>query len=232
MLKKIFAFVLATILAFGVVTVSASAEDVSEPTTEEVYVPVEHKIADIITTIDAGESYYINATDIILLYETEEEEETTDAVEPSEGEEGETEDTTTPAYSDILIVEYVTDFNDGSESVSAAGYTKFIDYDESGYEVLSIGKRTDYAMKGSARSNNIAIDFQSGLGYAFKGWRVQAVYSGKEFNRVTLVAEWDIPELKGWAGFMELFRGYMKTWIDAFTEYLADLFKRIAAFFV
>jgi len=232
MLKKIFAFVLATILAFGVVTVSASAEDVSEPTTEEVYVPVEHKIADIVATIDAGESYYINATDTIVLYETEDEE-TTAPVEDAEGEEGEdVTDTTTPTYSDILIVEYVTDFNDGSESVSPAGYTTFIDYDESGYEVLSVGKRTDYAMKGSARSNNIAIDYQSGLGYAFKGWRVQAVYSGKEFNRVTLVAEWDIPELKGWAGFMELFRGYMKTWIDAFTEYLADLFKRIAAFFV
>ncbi len=226
MLKKIFSFVLATILVFGTVTVTASAEDASEPATDA-YTPVAHKIADIVATIEEGESYYINPTDTIVLYETEDEE-TTDAVDPAD-EEGTTE---APAYSDILIVEYITDFNDGSESVSAAGYTKFVDYDASGYEVLTVGMRTEFAMKGSAKSKNIAIDFQSGLGYAFKGWRVKAVYSGKEFNRVTLVAEWEIPPLEGWQGFLELFRGYMKILIDNITAYFSDLFARIGAFFV
>ncbi|MBQ3150840.1 MAG: hypothetical protein IJB86_06310 [Clostridia bacterium] len=230
MFKKILSFVLATIMALGVVTVTASAEDVSEPTTEEAYVSVEHKIEDIIAAIEAGESYYINPTDTIILVEKDEEEETTEAVDAAEETEEET--TTAPSISEILIVEYTTDFNDGSESASAAGYTKFTDYDASGYAVLELGKRTDYAFKGAVRSTNIAIDFKSGLDYAFKAWRVTSVYSGKEFNRVTLVAEWEIPALTGWQGFLELFRGYMKTYIDALTEYLADLFKRIAAFFV
>lgn len=231
MFKKIFSFVLATILVFGTVTVTASAEDVSEPATDA-YVSVEHKLADIVAAIESGESYYINPTDTIVLYETEDED-TTDAVEPAEGEDdGTGTEAETPANSDILIVEYTTDFNDGSESVSAAGYTKFVDYDATGYEVLSVGMRTDFAMKGSAKSKNIAIDFQSGLGYAFKGWRVKAVYSGKEFNRVTLVAEWEIPPLEGWQGFLELFRGYMKILIDNITAYFSDLFARIGAFFV
>ncbi len=229
MFKKILSFVLATIMALGVVTVTASAEDVSEPTTEEAYIPVEHKIDDIIATIEEGESYYINPTDTIILFEKADDDATTAPVETAEEEE---ETTETPSISEILIVEYTTDFNDGSESVSAAGYTRFVDYDESGYAVLELSKRTDYAFKGAVRSTNIAIDFKSGLGYAFKAWRVKAVYSGKEFNRVTLVAEWEIPALTGWQGFLELFRGYMKTYIDALTEYLADLFKRIAAFFV
>ena len=223
MFKKIFSFVLATILVFGTVTVSAYAEDVTEPAIEEdVYIPVAHNIADIVAEFEDGESYYINPTDTILLYATE---------EPEEGE-TEEEETEAPAYSEVLIVEYVTDFNDGSESVSAGGYTKFVEYTQSGYEVLGIGQRTQYAMKGNTKESNKPIDFESGEGYTFSGWRVKAVYSGKEFNRVTLVAEWEAPELHGWEGFLELFRGYMKILIDAVTAYLGDLFTRIGAFFV
>ena len=215
MFKKIFSFVLATILVFGTVTVSAYAEDVTEPTTEEdVYTPVAHKIADIVAEFEDGESYYINPTDTILLYENEE---------------GETEEA---AYSEVLIIEYVTDFADGSESVSAAGYTKFVEYTQSGYKVLEIGKRTQYAMKGNTKDQNMPIDFESGSGYTFNGWRVKAVYSGKEFNRVTLVAEWEAPELHGWEGFLELFRSYMKILIDAIIAYMGDLFTRIGEFFV
>lgn len=212
-MKKILAFIMASVLALGVLTVAVSAEDVSEPA----YTPVEYKIEDILAVVESGEDCYLQPTDIILLPVKDEQEETTEVKE-----------TAAPAVSDVLIVEYLP----GQDAASGNKMTRFVDYVESGYAVLDIAGYPDYAYKGNERKTNYPIDFAHAEGYAFKQWKVESVYSGKEINRIILVAEWAVPELKGWAGYKEMMQGYIKTFIDKMISYMIYVFTRLAAFFV
>ena len=218
MLKKILAVLMAAVLALGVLGVAVSAEDAP---TEPEYVPVEHKIEAIVEAIESGDDYYLMPTDTIVLPVPAAEEET-----PVAQEDGETP--AEPAMADILIVEYFA----GDDAVSGKNMTKFVDMQKSGYAVKGIGDYTDFAYEGITRNKNYAIDFQSNGGYAFKRWRVTSIYSGKEFSRLTVEAEWETPTLGGWAGFMALRRAYIKTFIDYMIEYLSGLLSRIAMFLV
>lgn len=209
MMKKILAVLLAVICAFGMLTVMVAAEEIEEPT----YEPKVVKIADIIADFEAGKTVTLLPTDIIILG---------DAL-PEEG--AEPEET---GISDVLIVEYVADATAQSENK----VSKFADYAETGYAVCGIGDYPTFAYIDGVRKENYSIDFASVNEYAFKQWKVKTIYSGKEFNRVTLVAEWEVPELHGWAGFMELYHGYVKTVIDRILEYFIDFFRRLGEFFI
>ena len=213
MLKKILAILMASVLALGIFTVGASAEDAAE---EPAYAPVEYKIEDLVAAIDAKQDTYLNPTDIILLPEQPQE----DPQEPVAQAEA--------AVSAVLIVEYCA----GADASSGNKVEKFVDYSGSGYAVCALGDYPQYAYINGARQTNLMIDYASDLGYGFKQWKVTSVYSGTEFNRVILEAEWDIPPLTGWEGYKTMMRGYIKTVIDYVINYLAELFARIGSFLV
>ena len=214
-MKKILAVLMAVLFAFGVMTVAVSAEE--EPETPA-YTPVEHKIEAIVEAIESGEEYYLMPTDTIVLPVQKAEEPTE---EPAAAEDG-------AAVADALIVEYLP--GDGATSINSM--SKFADMQKSGYAVKDIGDYTDYAYKGAVRNTNYAIDFQNDEGYTFKQWKVTSVYSGKEFSRVTVEAEWNAPVLGGWAGWVAMRRAYIKTFIDTVIAYITGVLNRIAGFLV
>lgn len=218
-MKKILAILMASILALGVLTVAVSAE---EELITPAYEAQTYDIADIVALVDEGEDVYLNPTDIIMIADAEED----PSVEPAE--EGEEPEGPEATISDVLIVEYLAD----DTAISGNNVEKFADYQGNEYAVKGIGDYTDYAYQGGQRKTDFAIDFESVNGYAFKSWKVKSVYSGKEFNRVILVAEWDVPALSGWSGFLSMFHGYAKMVIDYIINYLSDLFTRLGEFFV
>ena len=215
MMKKILAVLMAAMFAFGMLTVAVCAEDAPE---EPEYVPVEHKIEAIVQAIESGKDYYLMPTDTIVLPVQEDTEEPTD--EPAAAEDA--------AYANVLIVEYLP--GEGAESTNKM--TKFTDMQKSGYAVKAIGDYTDFAYKGITRNTNFSIDYQNTEGYTFKQWKVTSVYSGKEFSRVTVEAEWNKPVLTGLAGYMALRRAYIKTFIDAVIEYITGMLNRLSGFLV
>ncbi|MGN0636670.1 MAG: hypothetical protein ACI4I5_10660 [Acutalibacteraceae bacterium] len=216
MLKKILAILMASVLALGIFTVGASAEDAVE---EPAYTPVEYKIEDLVAAIEAKQDTYLNPADIILLPEQQQEEPETpeELIAQAEAD-----------ISPVLIVEYQA----GTDASSGNSVEKFVDYSGSGYAVRALGDYPQYAYVNGARKTNLMIDYASDLGYGFKQWKVTSVYSGTEFNRVILEAEWDVPPLTGWEGYKTMMRGYIKTVIDYVINYLAELFARIGSFLV
>lgn len=225
MLKKIIAVLMAAVLALGILTVAVSAEETEEPA----YTPVTYSILDILDTVEAGGDFYLNPTDIIELPVK-----AADPAEPDEPaaaeEEPPVEEPTDEkdAYANILIVEYLP----GDDATSPNKITKFSDLKQSGYAIKGSGDYTDFAYENVTRKTNYFIDYKHPEGYAFKRWRVTSVYSGKEFSRLILEAEWDVPVLTGWAGFMAMRRANIKLVIDYIIQYLIGLFNRIAAFLV
>ena len=215
-MKKILAVLMAVLFAFGMMTVAVSAEDEPE---QPAYTPVEHKIEAIVEAIESGEEYYLMPTDTIVLPVQKAEEPTPE--EPAAAEDS-------GAVTDALIVEYLP----GDGAVSNNGMSKYADMRKSGYAVKEIGEYTDYAYKGAVRNTQYAIDFQNEQGYSFKRWRVTSAYSGKEFSRLTVEAEWDAPVPSGWAGWMSMFRTYLKTFIDSVIAYITGVLNRIAGFLV
>ena len=220
MLKKTLSVLMAAIFALGILSVAVSAEDTVE---EPAYVPVEYKIEDLLAAVEAKQDTYLNPTDTIVLPEVEQPAEadaSADGQEPvAEPEKG---------ISPVLIVEYLA----GVDASSGNKVEKFVDYSESGYAVRALGDYPDYAYINGARQTKVMIDFVSDLGYGFKCWKVTSVYSGTEFNRVVLEAEWDVPPLTGWEGYKTMMRGYIKTVIDYIINYLVELFGRLGSFLV
>ena len=215
-MKKILAVLMAALFAFGILTVAVSAEEAPEA---PAYVPVEHKIEAIVAAIESGDDYYLMPTDTIVLPVPAQEEPTQD--EPSAAADG-------AVVANALIVEYLP--GDGAESFN--GMTKFTEMQKSGYAVKGIGDYTDFAYKGGVRNTDFAIDYQTAEGYTFKQWKVTSVYSGKEFSRVTVEAEWNAPVLTGWAGWQALRRSYIKTFIDTLFAYITGVLNRLAGFLV
>jgi hypothetical protein len=220
MMKKILASLMAVLMAFGVCTIIAAAE---EPETPEApaYTPVEYQIADLVAAAEGKGDVYLQPTDVILLPEAEQETPAEETPDPAAG-------TAEPAAKAVLIVEYLP----GKDAVSGNENTRYVDYDGSGYAICALGDYTDYAFKGTERRENYAIDYVNENEYAFKQWKVKSIYSGKEFSRIVLVAEWDEPALTGWAGYKTLMRGYIKTVIDYIIEYLKEWFAELGAFLV
>ena len=211
MLKKTLAILMAAILALGIFSVGVFAEDLEEPE----YTPATYTIEQIVAAVEGKKELILHPTDIIVLPE-------------QEGEEGEGID---PAadVSAILIVEYYA----GKDAFSPNGATQFMDYAKSGYAVCDLGDYPNYAMVAGSRKTDYPIDYESVNEYAFtKEWKVTSAYSGKEFNRVTLEAVWEVPVLTGWAGYKTMLRGYIKTIIDYVISYLAGVFTRIGDFLV
>ena len=233
MTKKLLSVLMAVVLCFGMFAVAVYAEDTTEPeepeTPVEAYVPVEYNIEDILARFEADEDVILMPTDIIRLpgAATDDPDEPEDPEEVTAEEEGEGE---TAEISSVLIVEYLP----GEDAESLQGISKFLDFQGSGYAVRGLQDSTDFVVeKGQQESGaTYAIDYENAEGYAFKSWSVTGVYSGKEFNRLVLTANWDKPVLSGWAGFKALMRGYLKTFIDYLTGYLIDLADRIGAYLV
>lgn len=227
MTKKLLSIFMALVMCCGVFAVAAHAEDTTEPEVPETpaYTPVEYKIEDIIAALQAGDDVYFQPTDIILLPISAEEPD--DPEEPVEA----ADDTDTPAVSDVLIVEYLPGTDAASQS---KGVTKFLDFQSTNYTVRAVGESTDFVLESGTQKSgrSYSIDFEHSAGYAFKSWRVDNAYSGKEFNRIVLTAQWDVPTYHGWQGFKAMMADYAKTFIDYLINYLADLMQRITSFFV
>ena len=215
MTKRILAVLMAALLACSVFALAASAED-----EKPAYVPVEYKIADLVAAVEDGEDVFLNPADIIVLPEAQQtaEGETADAEPAADAD----------AVSSVLIVEYLP----GKDAVSGNGNTKFVDYDGNGYAIRGLGEYTDYAYKSTERREHYAIDYENENGYAFVQWKIDGIYSGKEFNRIVLQAQWEEPVLTGWAGFQTMFRGYVKTVIDYIIQFLNDWLLQLGDFMV
>lgn len=218
MLKKTLAILMASILALGIFSVGASAEGEAQ---EPAYIPTEYKIEDLVAAVEAKQDLFLNPTDTIVLPEQPQEPDDAEPVAPLSAQ-------ADAAVSPVLIVEYYA----GTDAASGNKVDKFVDYSESGYAVRALGDYPDYAYVNGARQKNLMIDYASDLGYGFKSWKVTSVYSGAEFNRVVLEAQWDVPALTGWEGYKTMMRGYIKTVIDYIINYLAELFARIGSFLV
>lgn len=222
MLKKTLSILMAAIFALGILTVAVSAEDITE---EPAYVPVEYKIEDLVAAVEAKQDTYLNPTDTIILPVVPENPD----VQPMQDESGDVQEPVADkTVSPVLIVEYLA----GASAASGNKVDKFVDYSQSGYAVRALGEYPDFAYINGARQTNLMIDFASDLGYGFKRWKISSIYSGTEFNRVVLEAEWDVPPLTGWAGYKTMMRGYIKTVIDYIINYLAELFGRLGSFLV
>lgn len=224
MMKKILASLLAVLTAFGVLMVVAAAEDVVEPVEPltPAYEPVSYKIEDLIAAADSGKDVYLQPTDIILLPEAPKADESEEP--PVEGQVP--AGTATDASEAVLIVEYLP----GKDAASVNGNDRYVDYDGSGYVICALGDYTDYAYKATERRTDYAIDYVNENEYAFKQWKVHSIYSGPEFSRIVLEAEWDEPVLTGWAGFKAMMRGYIKTIIDYIIEYLKEWLAQLGDF--
>lgn len=227
-MKKILASLMAVLLAFGAFAFVVAAEDPSEPTEPEkpAYTPVEYKIEDLVAAAGGKKDVYLQPTDVILLPEAPKDDPAseTPAEQPTEGDGTEEPAKTEP----VLVVEYLP----GKGAASGNENSRYVDFDTSGYKICGIGDYTDYAYKATERRTNYAIDFVNENEYAFKQWRIDSIYSGKEFSRIVLVAEWEEPVLTGWAGYKTMMRGYIKTIIDYIIEYLQEWFLQLGDFLV
>lgn len=232
MTKKILSVLMTVVLCFGMFAVAVYAEDPVEPETPETpaYTPVEYKLEDIIARFEADEDVILMPTDTIILPGAETPADPEDPVEPENPDLTGAAEEETPAVSSVLIVEYLP----GEDAESAQKVTKFLDFQGSGYAVRGLQESTDFVIEGGKQTSGekYAIDFENANGYAFKSWSVSSVYSGKEFNRLVLVANWDVPVLTGWAGFKAMMNGYIKIVIERIFNYLADLASRIGNFLV
>ena len=229
MMKKILASLMAVLLAFGACMFVFAAEEPTEPTepTKPEYTPVEYQIADLVAAMGGKDDVYLQPTDVILLPDAPKEEPT--PAEPAEEPADDGTVTEEPAQESapVLIVEYLP----GEGGVpSEKGLTRFVDYDGSGYAICTPGDYTDFSFKDTERQTNNAIDFVNENEYAFKQWKVESVYSGKEFSRIVLSADWDEPALTGWAGYKTMMRGYIKTIIDYIIRYLTEWFDQLGIF--
>jgi len=222
MMKKILASLMAVLLAFGALAFVVAAEEPADPPQPEkpAYTPVEYKIEDLVAAVEGKKDVYLQPTDVILLPEAAKQE-APETEEPTEGAASE-------EAAAVLIVEYLP----GDGAVSGNENDRYVDYDGTGYKICALGDYTDYAYKKTERRTNYAIDFANESGYAFKQWKVKTIYSGKEFSRIVLVAEWEEPVLTGWAGFKTMMRGYIKTIIDYIIAYLQDWFLQLGDFLV
>ncbi|MBQ7541728.1 MAG: hypothetical protein IJT44_05500 [Clostridia bacterium] len=220
MTKKILALFMAALLALSVFALAVYAEE-----EEPAYTPVEYQIADLVAAFEDGEDVFLQPTDVILLGEKPQAEEPDEPVEAAE-EEPEVPAADANAISSVLIVEYLP----GKDAASTNENTKYVDYDGSGYAIQAIGGNTDYAYKNNERRENYAIDYQNENEYAFVQWKIVGIYSGKEFNRIVLEAQWNEPALTGWAGFMAMRRAYLKTIIDYVIKFLQDWFSQLGQF--
>ena len=229
MMKKVLASLLAVLMAFGVLMVAAAAEDVTEPAEPETpaYTPVEYQIADLVSAVEGKKAVYLQPTDKILLPEAPKTEETEETTDDAEGTPAGTVTAETPEA--VLIVEYLP----GKGGImSDKGLSRFVDFDGSGYAIRAIGDETDYSYKDTERQADNAIDFENENGYAFKQWKIKSIYSGPEFSRIVLEAEWEEPVLTGWAGYKTMMRGYIKQIIDYIIAYLQEWFAELSTFFV
>ena len=162
-----------------------------------------HKMSDIKSAFKAGEEYLIQPGDTVELDGT---------------------------ASQILIVDYLTNYKDGSKSVSDGGYDFFRDNNKTtGYAVKAIGDETIYA--DNVDNTGREIDFSNPYSYEFKGWKVTYAYSESNFNQINLTATWEIPVLEGWEGFLVMIRSYLRTFIDYLFAYIVDLSKRMVDYF-
>jgi len=225
MMKKILASLMAVLMTFGMLTVIVAAADDPAPTEPETpaYTPVEYQIADLVARAEAGEDVYLQPTDVILLEKAAPVDE---PQEPTEPEVTPAADADEPDAA-VLVVEYLP----GNGGIASdKGLTRFVDFDESGYAIRAIGDYTDYSYKGTERQTNNAIDYANENGYAFKQWKVQSVYSGPEFSKIVLEADWEVPALSGWEGFKTMMRGYIKQIIDYIIEYLKEWLAQLGDF--
>lgn len=226
MMKKILASLMAVLLAFGACMIIAAAEG-EEPEVPETpaYTPVEYQIADLVAAVEDKGDVYLQPTDIILLPEAPKE----DTPEtPTDDPLAQVEGTVEETAEAVLIVEYLP----GDGAASGNGNNRYVDYDGTGYAIRALGDYTDYAYKETERRENYAIDFVNENEFAFKQWKIQSIYSGKEFSRIVLVAEWEEPVLTGWAGYKTMMRNYIKTIIDYVIEYLKEWFQKLGTFLV
>ncbi len=225
MMKKILASLLALLMAFGLLTVAAAAEDGAEPVepAEPVYESVTYKIEDLVAAFEGDDDVYLQPTDVILLPEAAQaDEQETDGGTPLEGD-------VTEASKAVLIVEYLPGGKEG-EVVSENKVSKFADYDGSGYAICGIGDETDFAYTATGRSDGYRIDYKNENEFAFKQWKIVSIYSGSEFSRIVLEAEWEEPALTGWAGFKTMMRNYIKKIIDYIIEYLKEWLSQLGDF--
>ena len=222
MTKKILAVLMAAVLMLGMFAAVVSAED-----EEPAYTPVEYKIADLVAALENGEAVYLNPKDVIVLFDNAEQPDSGDPTAAAEGD-PETPVANEDAVSSVLIVEYLP----GQDAASITENTKFVDYESNGYAVKGMGEYTKYAYKNTERRGDFLypIDFANANEYPFEKWEVDSIYSGKEFNRIVLVAQWQPPELHGWSGFMTMFRSYAKTLIDYFIQFVQDWFAQLGVF--
>ena len=231
MMKKILASLMAVLLCFGaLVFVVAAAEEPTEPE-KPAYTPVEYKIEDLVAAVNAKKGVFrqptdvfLQPTDVIVLPEAPAAgPETTETEEPADGTV-----TEEPAQA-VLVVEYLP----GNGGIpSDKGLDRFVDYAGTGYAIRALGDYTDYSFKETERQTSNAIDFVNENEYAFKQWKIKSIYTGKEFSRIVLEADWEQPVLTGWAGYQTMMRGYIKTIIDYILQYLQDWFLQLGDFLV
>lgn len=228
MTKKILASLMAALLAFGVFAFVVAAE---EPETPE-YTGTEYQIVDLIAAVEEEGDVYLQPADVIRLAQAPAEDPQTPEDPAATEDQPTADDPQTPADEPaeaVLIVEYLP----GVGGIpSDNGNTRFVDYDGDGYAIRGLGEYTDYAYKATERRTGYAIDFVNEKGYAFKQWKIQSIYSGKEFNRIVLEAEWEEPVLSGWDGFTTMMRSYIKTIIDYVIQFLSDWFLQLGDFLV
>lgn len=225
MMKKILASFMAVLLAFGALVFVVAAEEQPTEPEKPAYTPVEYQIADLVAAAGGKDDVYLQPTDIILLPEAPAQEKPAEEETPGETP---AEDPANEPAKAVLIVEYLP----GKDAVSGNENTLYADYDGSGYAIRAIGDYTDFAYKGKERRTNYAIDYANENEYAFKQWKVKSIYSGKEFSRIVLEAEWEEPVLTGWAGYKTMMRGYIKTIVDYILAYLMEWFQQLGEFLV
>ncbi len=225
MMKKILASLMAVLLAFGAFAFIVAADGEAPETPEEpAYTPVEYQIVDLVAAVEEKGDVYLQPTDVILLPDApkDDAEETEETAEPTDGT------ATAETAEAVLIVEYLP----GKGAASGNGNTRYVDFKGTGYAIRALGDYTDFAYKETERRTNYAIDYENENGYAFKQWKIQSIYSGKEFSRIVLVAEWEEPVLTGWAGYKTMMRGYIKTVIDYIIAFLNDWLLQLGSFLV
>ncbi|MCR5484836.1 MAG: hypothetical protein K6F09_04515 [Clostridiales bacterium] len=126
-----------------------------------------------------------------------------------------------------LIITYTYDADDGAKAYSENGFTTFCDLEQtSGYAIKGMGDTVTYA--DTIDKTDREIDFVSEKEYEFKGWKVKYVYSESNYNKLVVVAVWDVPEAKGWEGFKST---YLKHFVDLLLKYIGEFFLRIGMWF-
>jgi len=123
--------------------------------------------------------------------------------------------------SSVLIIEYkLPAAADKAETYSENGHAWFKDNNKTtGYAIKAIGETTSATDK----TGTPVIDFANRAGYEFKGWELVDTYSESNYNQIWLIPIWRVPALTGWAGFVEMFNGYLKQFVDFLIFYIYDL---------